>query len=345
MRTYYTYIFLLSALLGFSSCEKMLMEKESDGNALDNFETISNVISEKYSYLELKKINWDSIVDANRVKVRDGMNLIEEFDIYDKMLYALKDGHVNLNSGFDLSRNWQWYLGYPSNFSYDLVERNYLGNNYFISGGLKHKILTEDYENEEIPRYGYIYYKSFSRGLSYIDFVKSYMNAHNVKGLIIDVRDNGGGYLKNAKKFADNFTDENKVGYQVYYKSGPGHNEFDKPITTNIEPKGEKFSKPVIVLTNRQCYSSTSFFVTMMKEIPNVTILGDVTGGGAGLPVDYILPNGWILRYSTTRATDKDGVDFELGVEPDEYLDMKEADISRGIDTLIERAKEIIDGK
>ena len=81
----------------------------------------------------------------------------------------------------------------------------------------------------------------------------------------------------------------------------------------------------------------------MMKELPNVTILGDDTGGGAGLPVDYSLPNGWILRYSTTRALDARGIDFELGVKADEYLDLNEHDAAKGIDNLIERAKEIID--
>lgn len=83
----------------------------------------------------------------------------------------------------------------------------------------------------------------------------------------------------------------------------------------------------------------------MAKEFPNVTVLGDLTGGGAGLPIDYLLPCGWQLRLSTTRSTDAHGADFELGVEPDERHDMDIGAMGAGVDSMIERAKQIIDGK
>ena len=160
-----------------------------------------------------------------------------------------------------------------------------------------------------------------------------------------NITNNGGGYVSNAKDFADAFTDTKKVGYLEYYKSGIGSADFSGPIKHYIEPKGKKWDKPIVIITNRKCYSSTSFFTTMMKELPNVTVLGDDTGGGAGLPVDFTLPNGWYLRYSTTRATNPEGVDFELGVKADEYLNLDEVGALNGKDNIIERAKEIIDSK
>jgi C-terminal processing protease CtpA/Prc len=165
-----------------------------------------------------------------------------------------------------------------------------------------------------------------------------------VGGIIIDVRNNGGGYLKNAKDFANAFADKKRVGYLEYYKIDKGHDEFSNAIEHYIEPAGESWNKPIVIITNRKCYSATSFFVTMMKELPNVTVLGDDTGGGAGLPVDYTLPNGWYLRFSTTRATNALNEDFELGVKVDEYMDLNETDVLDGKDNLIERAKSIIDG-
>ena len=337
MKKYY-YIISLLGVIAFSSCEKVLMEKELSGDATNNFEVLSNIINEKYSYLSLKNINWDSIVSANRSKITDGMNPLDEFKIYDDMLYALKDGHVNLNSGFALSRNWDWYLDSPSNFDWNIIERNYLGDDYYISGGLKHTTLDED-------KYGYVYYGSFSSGMSYIEFVKAFFAKKEVKGIIIDVRNNGGGYLSYAKDFANAFTDKERLGYIEYYKTGVNEDDFSSPINHMINPEGEKWNKPIVIITNRKCYSSTSFFTTMMKELPNVTVLGDDTGGGAGLPIDYTLPNGWYLRFSTTRATNVLGEDFELGVKADEYLDLNDVDIQNGKDTLIERAKAIIDGQ
>lgn len=336
MKKYY-YIISLFGVLAFSSCEKVLMEKELSDDATNNFEVLSSIISEKYSYLSLKNINWDSIVSANRPKITDGMNIIDEFNIYDEMLYSLKDGHVNLNSGFAMSRNWDWYLDSPPNFDWNIIERNYLGDDYFISGGLKHTTIDED-------KYGYVYYGSFSSSIQYIEFVKSYFDKKEVKGIIIDVRNNGGGYLNYASDFANAFADKERLGYMELYKTGENKDDFSSPVNHMISPEGSKWNKPIVVLTNRKCFSSTSFFVTMMKELPNVTVLGDDTGGGAGLPVDYTLPNGWYLRFSTTRATNVLGEDFELGVKADEYLDLDSTDIQNGIDTMIERAKEIIDG-
>ena len=338
MKKYY-YIIGLLGVLSFSSCEKVLMDKELSSKATNNFEVLSDVIREKYSYLSLKNINWDSIVDVNRPKITDGMSQLDEFKVYDEMLYALRDGHVNLNSGFQRSRNWEWFLESPSNFNWDIVERNYLGKDYFISGGLKHTILDEDKED----KYGYVYYGSFSSSMSYIEFVKAYFTKKEVKGIIIDVRNNGGGYLSNSKDFANAFADEKRLGYRERYKTGAGKDDFSDPIDYYIEPEGEKWDKPIVILTNRKCFSSTSFFVTMMKELPNVTVLGDDTGGGAGLPVDYTLPNGWYLRFSSTKATNASDEDFELGVKVDEYLDLNLIDVQHGKDTLIERAKEIIE--
>ena len=147
-----------------------------------------------------------------------------------------------------------------------------------------------------------------------------------------------------ATDFTNAFADKERLGYKEFYKTGVNKDDFSSPINHMISPEGEKWDKPIVILTNRKCFSSTSFFVTMMKELPNVTVLGDDTGGGAGLPVDYTLPNGWYLRFSTTRATNALGEDFELGVKADEYLDLDATDVQNGKDTLIERAKEIIDG-
>ncbi len=336
MNKFYYIIFLISTL-SLSSCEKLMMEKELSDSPENNFEVLTSIIDQKYSYLSLKNINWDSIVSVKRGRITNSMNVVDEFKVYDEMLYELRDGHVNLNSGFDVSRNWEWYLDRPSNFDWNVIERNYLGDNYLISGGLKHTVLDED-------KYGYVYYGSFSSGMSYIDFVKSYFNKAKVGGIIIDVRNNGGGYLKNAKDFANAFADKKRVGYLEYYKIDKGHDEFSNAIEHYIEPAGESWNKPIVIITNRKCYSATSFFVTMMKELPNVTVLGDDTGGGAGLPVDYTLPNGWYLRFSTTRATNALNEDFELGVKVDEYMDLNETDVLDGKDNLIERAKSIIDG-
>jgi len=63
-----------------------------------------------------------------RPLVQNNMGTVELYDIYAAMLCKLKDGHVNLVSSFDRSRNWEWYLNSPENFYYSIIERHYFKN-------------------------------------------------------------------------------------------------------------------------------------------------------------------------------------------------------------------------
>lgn len=75
-----------------------------------------------------------------------------------------------------------------------------------------------------------------------------------------------------------------------------------------------------------------------MKGLPLVTIMGDITGGGGGLPMSSELPNGWGVRYSSTQTLDFDGNHIEHGIAPDYFVSLKPEDVARGEDTLIESA-------
>ena len=80
----------------------------------------------------------------------------------------------------------------------------------------------------------------------------------------------------------------------------------------------------------------------LMKELPHVTIMGDKTGGGCGLPFTTTLPNGWSVRFSACPTLDAQGKDTEFGIEPDMRVEMASNDWNNGRDTMIEAAKTII---
>ena len=82
-----------------------------------------------------------------------------------------------------------------------------------------------------------------------------------------------------------------------------------------------------------------------MRYLPNVTLLGDTTGGGGGLPFSGELPNGWTVRFSSAPSYDASMQQIEGGVAPDVRLDMDEADIKAGVDTYIERARKLINDR
>ena len=80
-----------------------------------------------------------------------------------------------------------------------------------------------------------------------------------------------------------------------------------------------------------------------MKSLPQVRVVGDVTGGGCGMPFTSEMPNGWSVRYSASAIADSEGHLTEFGVEPDFKVDMSEEDMLKGKDTILEKAFEVLD--
>ena len=79
-----------------------------------------------------------------------------------------------------------------------------------------------------------------------------------------------------------------------------------------------------------------------MKCCPLVTVVGDKTGGGAGLPFSSQLPNGWSVRFSACPMYDKNKQCTEFGIEPDYKVDLDDDDFRQGKDTIIEFARKLI---
>lgn len=107
-----------------------------------------------------------------------------------------------------------------------------------------------------------------------------------------------------------------------------------------------RWQKKAVVLTNRHSYSATNDFINAMRYMPNVTLLGDKSGGGSGLPFTSELPNGWIVRFSASPHLDADKQHIEFCIDPDIKMDMDTvAAYERQIDTLIEEARSLLQVK
>ena len=335
MRNNFAILILLFLVL--TGCEKAFMEKDPKAKPVEVFESLWTTLDKKYSFFVYKNINWDSIYGVYRQKVRNNISNDSLFRICAEVLYKLEDGHVNLYTPFDFSRNWSWIYDYPANFNRELLMRNYLDTNYRITGSLY---------NKEIRNVGYIYYGSFATKIQDKEIDSVLKQFKDLPGIIIDVRDNGGGSLANARKLASRFADKSRlVGYRKY-KDGEGHQDFTKRLELVQAPGGDmQYTKPVVILTNRSSYSATNEFVLRMKEFPHVTQIGDKTGGGGGLPIYSELPNGWRFRFSSTMTLDKDTNNIENGIYPDIKVPMNAESAARGIDTILETAIEYIKNK
>lgn len=329
------FCFLLLSLVLVLSCRQGM---EFDSSPRSNIEALWDIIDRRYCFLPYKAetigLDWNRVREKYTAQVSPDMNSAQLFEVMSNMLAELQDGHVNLYYSADMSRYWSWHEDYPRNFDEDLRDR-YLGKDYKIAAGLKYRILDDNT--------GYVVYESFSSGIGdgNIDEVLYYLRSCN--GLILDIRGNGGGMLTNAERLTSHFTNQRTlVGYTMH-KTGPGHNDFSTPQPEHITPStGIRWQKPVVLLTNRECYSSANVFVRNMKCLDNVTILGDRTGGGGGLPFTSELPCGWAVRFSACPTMDAQMQHTEFGIEPHIHCALDSADQAKGMDTLIEKARTLL---
>ena len=296
----------------FGSC----IREDIAGNSPEaNFESLWKIIDEQYCFLDYKHeeygLDWDEVHTRYAQRITPDMTWENLYEVLSDMVNELRDGHVNLSSATGTSKD------------------------YVNSSGLTYSILENNI--------GYIYCESFSSGIGDGNLDQT-LNALAVcDGLIIDVRDNGGGNLTTAQKLASRFTNERVLVGYMYHKTGPGHNDFSEPKPVYIDPSnGIRWQKKAVVLTNRRSYSATNDFVNSMNQFPNVTLVGDKTGGGSGLPFSSEIPCGWSIRFSASPMLDPGMNQLEFGINPDIKVDMTSEDIARGKDTMIETACKVL---
>lgn len=310
-------------VLALSSCMRetdILFPNTPTGN----FEALWTAIDTKYCFIEDKNIDWGQIHDtylpqANALDPNDERAL---FALLAGMLDSLRDGHINLYSPFDVSRNRTWYDNYPVNDNASIVySERYLTSAYKIAGGLHYNRIADG-------QVGLIRYNSFADGFSTLNMAYTLQYFKDCHGLIIDVRSNGGGSLEYARRLAATFFSTSRtVGYWQH-KTGTSHNDFSplEPMTIDTADMPVRWLRPVVILCNRTSYSATNFFVSAMRTADNAIIIGGKTGGGGGMPMSYELPNGWTVRFSSVRMYDAQKHSIEEGIEPDITLTLQNTD-------------------
>jgi C-terminal processing protease CtpA/Prc len=121
-------------------------------------------------------------------------------------------------------------------------------------------------------------------------------------------------------------------------KKGPGHDDYMDPVPYYLSPAGTHYGNPVALLTNRSCFSACNDFVLYMSGLSNVKQIGDQTGGGGGIPRDYVLANGWKLQYTSTVTLSPAKASVENGIVPAISITITPTDETNGKDPILEKA-------
>lgn len=331
---------LLTMLVSVLVATSCITEEVAPNTIRGNFDALWQTLDERYCFFDLKAteygLDWNEVYARYQPKLAEQKTLWDYFNLLEDVVCELRDGHVNIISSLGTARYGEWFDNYPANYA-DTLERKYLGRttDHVTTGGLKYRVLADSIAYVRCPSFDV----SFGDGNLHVMM----LTLAPCKGMILDIRSNGGGRLTSAEKLASVFIDEKTLGGYMAHKTGKGHNDFSQPEAIEIEPfGGRRWTKPLVVLTNRRTYSAANAFVMYVKGLPGVTIVGDKTGGGSGMPLTSELPCGWTLRFSACPMYDRQMALTEEGIAPDVKVDITSDDYRRDIDTIIETARRII---
>jgi hypothetical protein len=135
------------------------------------------------------------------------------------------------------------------------------------------------------------------------------------RGLLLDLRFNGGGFDRLGLALAARFADRPCAAFSKRARHGAGHTAGQ---TLTVEPGRRRFTGPVVALTSPLCVSAGEVLALALRALPDVTLLGQPTAGMLSDNLHKPLPNGWAVSLSNEIYTSHDGFAFEgTGVPPD----------------------------
>ncbi len=339
MRVLLICLLLLPGVIG---CESLLLPEPAPTSATAIFQEFWKEFDIHYALFDVHGVDWQQLYTRYRPAIYNGMPDSILFFYLDSLIEPLHDSHVGIFGYYDGKFNF--YSGTPVYseqtvaFDFHNVSSYYLKSTAAVTG---YGNILYGVVNDSI---GYIYLPTFYENSNTYGWAKDFENVISklvfTKGMVIDVRGNGGGTVDNATTIASYFTKEEQVALYTAFKSGPGHQSFEPAEAVSISPSASThYYKPVVLLTDRQSISAAEWFTLMMKTIPTVTQLGDTTHGSFSGRLDRELANGWSYSLSLLKVMDRNHISYEgKGIPPDICIHLNSTAPIISKDSILDRA-------
>lgn len=301
---------LITLLFSLFSCNDDVVIKDTPINV---FNTFWKTLNERYVYLDEKNIDCDSVYNVYSPRIKSMKNDEELSVVFQEIINLFKDRHLGI------VKNSNEYIGYypvdTIGYFYPLYSGKY-GFELFprFSGTNGLSIIYQ----HETKKYVYIQYNTFREKTDVQLFQSNLKKLNYTDGIIIDIRNNGGGFSNYALGIASMFFSGERTAFYETPKNNVGKKDFENPVTVKYHGENTIPSTiPIVILTSNKTYSAANLFSYLMHDLPNCVTIGEKTGGG-GSPIKSVyLPNGWILFYPNTKNISAKGENMESGLEPD----------------------------
>ncbi|MBN1119218.1 MAG: hypothetical protein JXA77_18555 [Bacteroidales bacterium] len=203
---------------------------------------------------------------------------------------------------------------------------------------------------------GFLVINSFSGNKPVIkEFDKVFNQILSTEGLIIDLRNNGGGNSGIGDYIFSCFIDEPATKWgswtidyrpseRVWRAGIPSWYQYEKSL---LDPnKSKYYEKPVVILINANTFSAAEDFCALFDINNRAEIIGQPTAGSTGQPLSFNLPGGGWARVCTLRSYYPDGNEFVgYGIQPDIYIKETISDFQNSKDIVLLKAEEYMKKK
>jgi len=251
-------------------------------------------------------------------KVQNDMNDYNLFNICANMLRELNDPHVGLFTPLELFA--ASYHDLREIFDLSKVRKHlYKDGSTIYKNFLYGKL-------EEYPQIGYIHLSSLTpeaEDSENKDWGKNIDNIINdlsdTKAIIFDIRNNKGGDIFISEYIAARFTSVQRDYMKSGIKNGTGLNDISEFKYYRVKPAGVRYTKPVILLTNKGTTSAAEWLTMALLTQNNITHTGSPTCGAFSMRVKRPMINGWYYTISVERVMDMNGNIYEgIGISPND---------------------------
>ena len=199
-----------------------------------------------------------------------------------------------------------------------------------------------DYYMIENTNIGYLYMETFSNTLAtQVKSALEEMEKNGMTSLIIDLRNNTGGYLNSASDVASIFLEKGKRIYSLEYQNEVNH--------YNDETREHK-EYNIVVLINENTASAAEILAAALKESYGATIVGETSFGKGKVQQTMQLDDGSMVKYTSAYWLTPNGTCIdEIGINPDYYVTNEEITDENGTitginDLQLQKAIEILNG-
>lgn len=355
----------------------------------DAFQGFWDGMNYNYVFWSVDPTNWDDVYAKYKpqfagLKVADSTDDAKAIGLFKELSGTLIDHHMGITIKTDntlvsfspamneITKRTYYHDMYNKELLYKVADRNE------TSGRISNLVYEQQYPNPTSEDYvdmlsylidddvAYMTFNTFAIAGSihldpegpiaraYNNFINIINSTPNLKGIIIDVRENGGGSTEDFNYIVTPFLKTRTIFGYTRSKNGLGRLDYTPWAPMELDPRKQVFNRsidiPIVVLVDLHSVSMSEISSLALKQIPNGYVIGERTWGGHG-PLGSEFDSHYAGRFdvgankiisvytSTWMGVDSKKDCYEgIGIKPDvEVLFDLEA-MKNGVDNQLERA-------